>query len=465
MTQPAADVRRRATWVDVDDPTRLPCRSSADELAHDQPDPGQRFFELGTRHRRRPVNAGDNVPAVSPAGRTTPAGIAIAYRAAAGIVLYGWVNGSLAAGMIRLDDRFSMGATLVGAHLAAFAIGLLVTGALPRAARVAGAAPLVFATTLVWFLTAPRPLASLAAALVLGASGSLTLGRSQAVLTSPAVAVDPTRALMIANVVAAGTAAAAAASIGLLAPSLTVVTTLPALALGTIALGLPDVGTAPVARSADAAGTPDRRTSPSGPQLIGLVLIASYVAIELTVANQISGFLAAVDVDETVARLAVGVLFTGIVVGRLMVSVTGTERSASTISGAAVMTAISLAITVAAPNDVVVVLSVFVLGVALGPLYPLLVAQLLGGSSIPARTSALSTSAVGLALLVTPPSTGAARDALGDRAGMLVIVAVATIAIVLVMTLNSTGSTSPESSDSTEPNDPGTSTVPLAIDN
>lgn len=349
----------------------------------------------------------------------------------AAIALYGWVNGTLASGVAHLDERLGFSATLVGAHLAAFAAGLLVTGALPTVERLARIAPLVFGTTLVWFLAAPNAAVSLAACALLGASGSLTLARAQIVLVDPLVSADPARTLMVANVVAAGTAAISAALVGAIDERLVIVTTAPAVGLAIVAFGMHRT----IAAAPTVPASPDSNQRRPVAEMIGLALIASYVAIEFTVANQLSGFLVGVGIGAGVSSTAAGVMFAGIMLGRILVALSGTDRTAAVTIGAAATTFLALVVVTVAPSDPAVLATVLLLGMALGPLYPLLITRILAASATPARTSALATSAIGTALLVAPPSVGAARDVLGDRAGLSVLTVLAAAAVVMTVVL------------------------------
>lgn len=360
------------------------------------------------------------------------------WSAGAAIALYGWVNGTLASGVARLDDRLGLGATLVGAHLAAFAVGLIVTGASASMERLAPLAPVVFATTLVLFLAAPHPVVSLVACVVLGVSGSLTLARAQALLADPQVSADPARALMIANIVAAATAAIAATIVGLVAPRLTVFTPVPALVLAVIALDARHAAIASATGDAVAPnptpnGVDQRRPRRTAVDVVGLTLVAVCVAIELTVANQLTGHLVGVEVSERVSDGAVGMLFVGLTLGRILVAAIGTDGTPHITTSAAITAFVALVGVTVAPNDPVVVAAVFVLGLALGPLFPLVIARVLAAANDPARTSALTTSAIGTAVLVAPPSAGAARDIVGDRAGLALLTALAAVAVALTL--------------------------------
>lgn len=356
------------------------------------------------------------------------------WSAVAAIALYGWVNGTLASGVAQLDDRLGLGATLVGAHLASFAVGLLVTGALTNSQRLAPFAPAAFATTIVLFLAAPHPAVSLTACLVLGASGSLTLARAQAVLADPLVTADPPRTLMIANVMAAGTAATAAAAVGVVDPDQAVLTTAPALVLALVARRSRAVKSAAPIVDLDVPELRERRRpGRSATERASLILIAVFVAIELAVANQLTGHLVGVDAAEIVSDTAVGVLFVGLTLGRALFAVIGASRTPGVMTAAATTTMIALLVITIAPNDPVIVVAVLALGFSLGPLFPLLIAHVLAASDEPARTSALTTTAIGTAVLLSPPTVGATRELVGDRAGLSLLTALAAVAVVLTL--------------------------------
>ncbi|MDH3302185.1 MAG: hypothetical protein OES24_16935 [Acidimicrobiia bacterium] len=357
----------------------------------------------------------------------------------AAVTLYGWVNGTLAAGVARLDQRLDFDATTLAAHLATFAIGLIVagTGRLDRLSRYQQLAPLIFAATLIPFVTAPHAFVSLASAAVLGASGSITLANAQATITADSE-TDGNRVLVTANVFAALTAVASATLVGAVPLGLVGVTTVPAVAAAVWIVHRGSDGRSMHVAPRRRAGPPNRREG------IGLVLVGLVVAIEFSIGNQIASYFNATGAG-VVGEYGAAILFVGLSGGRIATALSLPRAGAA---GRWILTAALVALTMALASVQLAdpvplrVIALAAAGVALGPLYPLAIALTLDSARDRNTTSSHTTAAIGTALIVTPLSVGGISDSVSSQAGFAIIT---TLAVVATTTSMLAGRSTPES--------------------
>ncbi len=322
----------------------------------------------------------------------------------AAIALYGWVNGTLAAGVGRLQVRLDLGATVVALHLICFAVGLVAAGSRPRLSRAIPAPDLVFAGLLLPFILAAHTAISLSAALLLGMAGSVSLARAQHDLATQD-RIDISRALVAANIGAAMTAAAATA---ILPP-------LPDPWIG-ISVIIP-VSLALLARRKSNVQSHTRSLAQLRRQEVpALVTIGIVVAVELTLANQVITFLRATGASD-VAESGPVVLFVGLTLGRIIAVATTGRRTRTALRLAIVVTSLALLPLwlLTAPSPRLVALAVAGLGI--GPLYPLAVAVLLKNAASAHSASIRSTASIGVALVVAPLLVGGLSDLAGPRVG------------------------------------------------
>lgn len=341
------------------------------------------------------------------------------------ICIYGWVNGTLAAGVARLSHRFDLDATIIALHLAAFAVGLVVAGSVPTR-RLIGRrlAPVVFASALVPFLQAPHPSASLVAAAIMGATGSITLADSQTAITTDHLRGN--RTLVYANVGAAITAASGAALVATAPLSWLSVTALPAVAAA-IWLVTHAPGSLPVDLIT---GAPDA-IRPNRIEFAGLCLIGLVVAIEFSLSNQIVAILDASS-STTWNNAAPTILFLGVAAGRIAMIVGHTlDRNRVLITSFVALSA-GLAVVQTTDPTVVRLSAIGLVGAAIGPLYPLSVGRTLDQARRRDRTSSHSTAAIGSALLIAPLAVGVTSDRISPNAGLLLIILLSLVAAAIV---------------------------------
>ncbi|MDY7100113.1 MAG: hypothetical protein S0880_02895 [Actinomycetota bacterium] len=347
----------------------------------------------------------------------------------AGIGLFGWGNGVLSAGVARLADQLDLPATIVGAHLLAFAVGLGTAGVLrPRLrADVDRPAPVVFATAMTLLALAPSASVSLAAALLMGLAGSPTLASAQARLGGGGD--RGTRLLLWSNVLAALTAAASAALIAALAGGPVALVLVPPVVCGVALVALVE----PMPhRPGTGAGTAGRQHRIDRPLVAALALISTIAAIESTLAAHLAPFLDDTGVPPGVALAAPFLLFGGQVVGRIVSTVRppADPTRALLLTFAAVAAAFAPLLLLATPWRLVLVALV---GAGIAAQYPLAIVVTLGLD--PARAamiSSYSTAAVSIALVTSPSLVGALSDLATPRVGFawigVLLVAGATLA-------------------------------------
>ncbi len=365
-----------------------------------------------------------------------------ATRATVAIGLYGWVNGSLAAGVVRLDERLDLSATVIALHLVFFAVGLIGAGLLnqrlPRLVRRHATA--LFAAALIPLLAAPHAAMSIAAALALGGFGSLSMAAAQAAIARVGGARSA-RILLIANLAAAATSALSAFAIGAVAVELAVLSAVVALAVGVYARVAPEPSGVDEPEAGDAArevaldhadgGARDAQPARTPlPVLAGLLMAGCAASIEYTLANQLGSFLIDTGVTASWAALAPSLLFAGLTAGRVV---------GVFITRVAPMRILSVSLFITGAGLIPIWLldsawprlaATFGVGVGLGSLYPLTVSVILAASPHPERTSAHTTVAVGISLLTAPLITGVVTDITTPRQGFTMIVAIAGLAAV-----------------------------------
>lgn len=335
----------------------------------------------------------------------------------AAIALYGWVNGSLAAGVGRLQARLDLSATLVALHLICFAIGLVAAGSRPQIARAIPTPDLIFAGLLLPFLLAPHPAVSLGAGILLGMAGSVSLAAAQHDLASQDQ-LDTSRALVSANIAAAMTAAAATAVLPILPDTWIGMSVLIPATLATLARRPSNSRPSP-AHPADHA--PLRRQ-----ELPALLTVGIVVAVELTLANQVIAFLRATGATD-VADSGPLVLFGGLTLGRIAAVATTERRTRTALLSAITVTSLALLPVwlLTAPPPRLVALAVAGLGI--GPLYPLAISVLIKDAVSAHAASFRSTAAIGTALIVAPLLVGGLSDLAGPRVGFGLLFALTAI--------------------------------------
>ena len=341
-------------------------------------------------------------------------------RGVSGGISYGWGLGIVNAGAVQLGLRLDVAPALVAGHLTAFSLGLFLVGIsdllLVRSVRVAS--PTLLALAGLGLLLAPSVLVSLAAALAVGATGSVVLSQSQRLVTADR---PDDRWLMWTNV---GTALAVAASSGLVAVvDLPLLVALPGLLAGWAATTavLPGDVAAPAPQSDDGPA----RTRPVDPRLLVLVVLA--VGTELTLANRVPDHLARSGLDG-VAALAPALVYVGVAVSRAWLAVRRPRPlpAVAVSAGIVFLAVVGLLVLRSAPLGVVAVL---VGGLGAGALFPLVAAATLASATDPSRTSARITAMVGLGTGVTPLAVGFA-DGVTGGAFWLVLPMAAAVAVV-----------------------------------
>lgn len=355
------------------------------------------------------------------------------HRAIAGIALFGWANGTLAAGAARLNDRLDLTATVTALHLALFAVGLIAAGAIPPQ-KIPGrhVAPIIFALALAPFVGAPHPIISLTAATIIGAAGSITLADAQATITQDDN-IDAQRTLVIANIGAAITAAIAAALVAVLP-----ITSAAAAALPPIALGL----WASAARRTNAPAAPTikapTKMRPTHQEVAALTLVGLVVAVEFSLGNQIVSYLDNTNPAATRSTTAPTILFIGLALGRTIAAVASSRPPKQTLLAALALLAIAMTAIQLSETETTRLTLVLVVGAAIGPLYPLAIASTLNLARDPKTTSSQSTAAIGIALIATPAIVGTISDTISATASLnFVIALVACCAIIASTTLAS----------------------------
>lgn len=349
----------------------------------------------------------------------------------AAIAIYGWVNGTLAAGVARLDDRLRLDATVTALHLVAFATGLILAGSIPTRPSIGRrSAPVVFAVALVPFLQAPHVSVSLLAAVVIGASGSITLADSQTTITTDGASGD--RVLVYANVGAALTAAGGAALVAAVPLSLVSVTAAPAIiASAWVSTRTAPTWLTPAAPERGPARQPSVSGMPNRVEFAGLTLVGLVVAIEFSLSNQIVAFLNASQ-PQSFNDVAPTIVFLGLAVGRTAAAACHALDRNRVLIAALLVLAAGLALVVLAEPAAVRFGALAVVGASLGPLYPLAIGRTLDQARRRDRTSAHSTAAIGVALLSAPLAVGILTDSVSPTAGMSLVAILAFGALVIV---------------------------------
>ncbi|GAB4511010.1 MAG: hypothetical protein Tsb0020_28660 [Haliangiales bacterium] len=366
-----------------------------------------------------------------------------ATRATVAIGLYGWVNGSLAAGVVRLDERLDLSATVIALHLVFFAVGLIGAGLLsqrlPRLVRRHATA--LFAAALIPLLAAPHAALSIAAALALGGFGSLSMAAAQAAIARVGGARSA-RVLLIANLAAAATSALSAFVIGAVAVELAVLAAVAALAVGVYARVAPEPSGVDALGAGDSAqGSALDRASGDGaldaraartplPVLAGLLMAGCAASVEYTLANQLGSFLIDTHVTASWAALAPSLLFGGLTAGRVVGVFITRVAPMRTLSVSLLIVGAGLVPIWLLDSAWLRLAATFGVGVGLGSLYPLTVSVILAASPHPERTSAHTTVAVGISLLTVPLITGVLTDVTTPRQGFTMIVALVGLAAV-----------------------------------
>ena len=307
-------------------------------------------------------------------------------RGVLGGISYGWGLGIVNAGAVLLGLRLDVAPALVAGHLTAFSIGLFLVGIsdllLVRSVRVTSPALLGLAG--LGLLLAPSVIVSLAAALVVGATGSVVLAQSQRLVTAGR---PDDRWLMWTN---ASTALAVAASSGLVAVLGTpLLVALPGLLAGlasTTAKLPPDEDGAADERPAPPAdpatgrhalpgeqATPAMRSGeraapvrPVDPRLLLLVVLA--VGTELTLANRLPDHLVRSGLDG-IAALAPALVYVGVAAARSWLALRR-PRPLPAVTASAGIVAVAVITLLLMHNAVSGVVAVMVGGMGAGALFP-----------------------------------------------------------------------------------------------
>jgi hypothetical protein len=358
-----------------------------------------------------------------------------------GGISYGWGLGIVNAGAVLLGLRLGVTPALVAGHLTAFSIGLFLVGISDvlqvRLLRLG--APSLLGVAGLGLLLAPSVVASLAAALTIGAMGSVVLAQSQRLVTADQ---PDNRWLMWSNV---GAALAVAASSGLVAVlDRPLLVALPGLLAGLAATtpDLPGDDTTPAARpvpsrpatpalapGATRARRPDdhaTRERPVDPRLLLLIVLA--VGTELTLANRVPDHLLRSGLDD-VAALAPALIYVGVATARAFLAVRRPPPLPA-VAVSACIVALAVAALLLGGGATLGTIAVLVGGMGAGALFPLTAASALAATTDPSRTSARITAMVGLGTGVTPLAVGFA-DGITGGAFWLVLPLAATVVLLV----------------------------------
>lgn len=342
------------------------------------------------------------------------------------LAYFAYVQATLGPLMPFLRDELDLSYTVSGLHLSAFALGMVLAGALGDAlvrrwgrARVLWGGGAGMAVGIILFVLGHHPALTIASALIMGLPGTLVMAMVQATLSDRHGARRAV-ALTESNIAASVSAGLAPLLVGSLqrggigwrgAPLLG--------ALGFVALALA-FGGEPLPSRARAAGpgahAPGVARLPAPYWAYWLVVFLS-VSVEWCVIFWGADFLDShVGLSKVDASTLMSVFFVAMVIGR----VAGSRLARSVPIGTLLPLALGLAAAGffpfwLAPLSAVNVAGLFVAGLGIANLFPLTLAAA-SSAVTPAQVDAASsriTLAAGMAILLTPQALGSLADQIG----------------------------------------------------